>query len=234
MKYDWTKGINEGHHAYLIPGSYEETLPDLISFLEKDWKIKTKGNPDFIVHYYPTLYIENFHDFEKETLTKPINSDKRIFIISFGFMVREAANAMLKLFEEPIDGVAYFVITPSPERLPSTLRSRFSEMKAPRFPRGSGYREAERFLKMNLGERFEFSKKLANDISDEKRTRPEALAVLEAIEEILAKKYPRNAKTAPAFQEFEKCRSYMKDQSASVKMLFDSVAMTIADLPIYE
>jgi hypothetical protein len=240
MKTDWTTQIRSGHHAYLIAGNYEKTLPELVSFLEKDWKIKIKGNPDFIVHHYPTLYIENFRDLEKETLTKPLEGSKRIFIISFGFMTREAANAMLKLFEEPIDQVVFFTITPNPERLPATLRSRFSEVKAPRPPRlhsgqevrGSAYREAERFLKFNLGKRFEYSKKLAGDISGEKRTRADALAIMEALEEIIAEKYPVTQKTAPLFQEFEKCRSYLKDQAASVKLLFDSVALLVSELSL--
>lgn len=230
MNTNWSKQITDGHHAYLIAGNYEETLPGLNVFLEKEWKIKTAGNPDFIVHHYPNLYIENFHDFEKETLVKPLENGRRIFVISFGFMTREAANAMLKLFEEPIAGVTFFAITPSPERLPATLRSRFSEVKASRAVHGRAFNEAEEFLKMNLGKRFEFSKKMASDISDEIRTRPGALAIMEAVEGIVAEKYPVNLKTAPAFAELEKCRSYMKDPSASVKILFDSAALLISEM----
>lgn len=232
MKINWPKQITPNHHAYLIAGNYEETLSGLVSFLEKDWKMKTAGNPDFIVHHYPTLYIENFHDFEKETLTKPLENGKRIFMISFGFMTREAANAMLKLFEGPVTGVIFFVITPNPERLPATLRSRFSEVKTERGAGSAARSHAKEFLKMNLGKQFEYSKKLAGDISDERLTRSDALMILEAIEEIIAEKYQITPKTAPTFEEFEKCRSYLKDQSSSVKMLFDNVALLISELSL--
>ncbi len=230
MKNDWSAQITDGHHAYLIAGNYEETLPGLLSFLEKDWKIETTGNSDFVVHHYQTLYIENFRDLEKETQTKPLPGCKRIFVISFGFMTRETANAMLKFFEEPIIGVTFFVITPTPERLPGTLRSRFSELKNSRDSSAAIRNEAEQFFQMNLGKRFEHSKKFAGDITDEKRTRADALAFLEAIEEIIGEKIKLNSKTVSIFEELEKYRSYMKDQASSVKLLFDSLAMMVEEI----
>ena len=145
-------------------------------------------------------------------------------------MTRESANSLLKLFEEPIPKTIFFVITPSPERLPATLRSRFSEIKTVRESESEAKKEAEQFIKMNLGERFEYSKKLAGDVSDEKLTRSDALAILEAIEENIAKNQSVSAKTAQIFKELEKCRSYLKDQSSSVKMLFDQTAMVIAEI----
>lgn len=227
---DWTQNINDGHHAYLIAGYYEEVLSQLFSFLQKDWKIETTGNSDFVVHHYQTLYIENFRDLEKETKTKPLLGGKRIFVISFGFMTRETANAMLKFFEEPIMGVIFFVITPTPERLPGTLRSRFSELKRNRDSNFTIRNEAEQFFQMNLGKRFDYSKKFTSDITDEKRTRVDALAFLEAIEEILAEKIKLDSKTASVFKELEKYRTYMKDQASSVKMLLDSVAIMIEEI----
>lgn len=226
----WTNQIRSGHHAYLIAGTEEKTLPELIEFLEKDWKIKVRGNPDFILQKFPALHIDDCHKLSDLSSTKPVGGDDRIFVIYFGFMTRESANSLLKLFEEPVPKTIFFVITPSPERLPATLRSRFAEIKALRQTEGAEREEAEKFIKMNLGKRFEYSKKFAGDITDEKRTRANALAVLEAIEEIIAEKQPITIKTAPLFSELEKCRSYLKDQSSSVKILFDTVAMTVAEI----
>lgn len=228
-KTDFNNQIYPGHHAYLIAGNSDEILPGLISFLEKSWKIEINNNPDLIVHRYPTLYIENLRDFEKETLTKPLGGTKKVFIVSFDFVTRETANAMLKLFEEPIDQVVFFAITPNPERLPETLRSRFFDVRTPRIARNVNYLEAEQFLKKSLGQRFDYSKKLAADISDGKRDRGEALAVLEAIEEIVLENNKLNRKIGPLFEKLEKYRSYLKDQSSSVKMLFDSVAIAIEE-----
>ncbi|HEY9584137.1 MAG TPA: hypothetical protein VJI33_00950 [Candidatus Paceibacterota bacterium] len=230
MKTAWTNQIKSGHHAYLITGTEEKTLTELVEFLEKDWKIEVKGNPDFIIQKYPTLYIDDCHKISADSSTKPIGDGDRIFIIYFGFMTRESANSLLKLFEEPIPKTIFFVITPSPERLPATLRSRFSEIKTVRESESEAKKEAEQFIKMNLGERFEYSKKLAGDVSDEKLTRSDALAILEAIEENIAKNQSVSAKTAQIFKELEKCRSYLKDQSSSVKMLFDQTAMVIAEI----
>ena len=234
MKTHWTNNIKKGHHAYLITGTEEKTLPELVQFLEKDWKIKVKGNPDFLIHNYPILYIDDCHKLADESSTKPVGDKERIFVIYFGFMTRESANSLLKLFEEPAGKTIFFVIKPNPERLPGTLRGRFAEIKTARVSDEKAIEEANEYLKMNLGKQFEYSKKLAGDITDDKRTRVDALGVLEAIEEIVAEKYPITSKTAPAFEELEKCRSYLKDQSSSVKILFDQVAMVIADLQIYK
>lgn len=229
MKADWKNKIKPGHHAYLITGT-EETLPELVEYLKKDWKVDVKGNPDFVIHNYPILYIDDCHKLSEESSTKPMGDGDRIFLVYFGFMTRESANSLLKLFEEPTPRTIFFVVTPNPERLPATLRSRFLEIKVSRLAVGGTREEAEKFLKMDIGQRFEYSKKLAGDISDEKRTRSDALLILEALEEITALKFGINSKTVSAFKEFEKCRSYLKDQSSSVKMLFDSMAMVIAEI----
>ena len=231
-KTSWMNQVKPGHHAYLIAGTEEKTLPELVEFLEKDWKIEVKGNPDFIIQKYPTLYIEDCHKIADQNSIKPVGDKDRIFIIYFGFMTRESANSLLKLFEEPIPKTIFFVITPSPERLPATLRSRFSEIKTVRQSDEKVIDEATEYIKMDLGKRFEYSKKLAGDISEDKRSRADALAVLEAIEELMVEKYQITAKTTPAFEEIEKYRSYLKDQSSSVKMLFDQIALNIEQLKV--
>ncbi len=56
---------------------------------------------------------------------------RRIFILGDVEFTREAANALLKFFEEPPPGVLLLVTTPSPGRLLATIRSRMIELVFP-------------------------------------------------------------------------------------------------------
>ena len=56
---------------------------------------------------------------------------RRIFILGDADFTREAANALLKFFEEPPAAVHLIVTTPSPGRLLATIRSRLIELAFP-------------------------------------------------------------------------------------------------------
>ncbi|MBI2474392.1 MAG: hypothetical protein HYV68_01705 [Candidatus Taylorbacteria bacterium] len=222
---DWTKNIIPGHHAYLIAGTEAGEVPILLDYLQREWEIEVSGNPDLMVQHFPTLYIENCHDIEKKALNKAIGRGPKIFIVSFGFMTRESANALLKLFEEPT-GTIFFAVTPNPERLPPTLLSRFVVVRSGRVSSPFARQEAKEFIGMPIGQRFEFSKKFAADVTNEKRTRADALGLIEAIEEILHEEKSLIENRA-IYKELETCRSYIKDQSSSVKIILDQVGLTL-------
>lgn len=226
-KADWRDNIREGHHAYLIAGDVGE-IPKLKSFLEEKWKFSTTGNPDFNVVDYPTLYIEDCREIEKKARNRTLGKVTKVFVLSFGFMTREASNSLLKLFEEPGDSI-FFAITPNPERLPVTLLSRFVRLNNSRGASANFKDEALKFMSLTLGERFDYSKKFASDITDEKRTRADALALLEGVEELAFENDAVNKSNIEMWKSLELYRDYLKDQSSSVKIILDSVALEIGN-----
>ncbi len=231
MKNDsWLKKISKNHHLYLISGSGGDIVFDLKEFLEKEWSVETKSSPDFYEEYYPTLYVEDCEIFRRKVNSRPITSDKKVFILSIGFMTTESANSLLKTFEDPPSDVFFFMISPNSERLPLTLKSRFNEIKVTNNVEEKFEKEAEDFLTMNLGERFLFSKKITEDISDEKMTRADAVAIFRSIEKLLKERYKPESKNIPIWQGVEKCLSYLMDPSSSVKIIFDQLSLLTEEL----
>ncbi|MFN2461158.1 MAG: hypothetical protein ABR591_10785 [Candidatus Velthaea sp.] len=84
-----------------------------------------------------------FHEHEEATARDLVRQlslhsyagGKRVFILGDADFTREAANALLKFFEEPPDDVLLVVTTAAPGRLIPTIRSRLVEVV---FPRLSG------------------------------------------------------------------------------------------------
>lgn len=227
-KTSWINNIKSGHHAYLIAGESSLVVPELINFLESKWHFEQKGNPDFVVCDYDALYIERCQDIVHSVSSKPIGDKSKIVILSFGFMTREAANALLKIFEEPADTI-FFVITPNPDLLPATLLSRFSRLNRTTLS-GSEMKEiAKEFTQKTIGARFEFSKQIASDISDGKITRQYVAALFEALEQIYNDKNPPTVSNLQFYKTMESSRNYINNQASSVKLLLDNVALLLEE-----
>src|SRR3989344_923463 len=118
------KKTGELHHAYCIEGERAELSLHICNWLEKALNFKIRANPDFFKLECDVLGIEEARMIKDRELGKPVTGDKKVFLIAFNFMGKEAQNALLKLFEEPRKGNYFFLATPSAERLLSTLRSR--------------------------------------------------------------------------------------------------------------
>src|SRR5690606_21785789 len=110
------------HHAYLIPAE-ASFLPFFLDYLQ-DINIPTKVNPDFFLKETPTLTIDDAREIKEFQSGKAISSDRKIIIISATRLTRETENALLKVLEEPKEGVHFFILTPNVETLLPTLKSR--------------------------------------------------------------------------------------------------------------
>ena len=139
-------------------------------------------------------------------------------------MGREAQNALLKTFEEPIKGNYFFLITPSAERLLSTLRSRLFILPSKKVKEeGSDVEKlAEDFFKNSISKRLEIAKNIAEDIKDEKRTKSYALDFVQGLEGIYQGKNISKQKVK-GLEEIIKCEEYLTTPSASVKMILEGI-----------
>ncbi len=231
---DLSEKIIAGHHAYLIPGTEEELSLGLDEFLNKEWKVKTKGNPDFSIRSFSVLKIEDSREIIDEVFIRPVAGDRRFFVVYFGSMTREAANAFLKIFEDPPEYAIFFAITPNPERLPATLRSRFYFIPLKRGKNLLLAKLAEKYMGFSIGEKISFAKKLSEEIASGEKSRSEAGLIFEAIEENLVSSFNLEVKNVRIYKDIEKCRSYLKDPSSSVKMIFEELALLAIELGVRE
>lgn len=89
-------------------------------------KILSNNHPDiFIIGRDKTATIADVREIIRRSSLKPNDSDKQIFIVCNAGKLREdSQNALLKLFEEPPESVAVFLLTESRSSLLPTVLSR--------------------------------------------------------------------------------------------------------------
>ena len=227
---DLSKSLKElNHHASLLIGS-EETRTELVSILEKKHKIKTHGNPDFFNLTYETFNIENARDLKEMAGTKPMSEGaKKIFILTMNGVTVEAQNALLKLLEEPAEYVRFFVIVPSAHILLPTVKSRLSVISngGTLSWKSALYQDkATDFVSVSPAKRLEIIKDLMDDISKEKKSKQDAIELLNSVESVLYQKVGvKEAKGA--FEAIDTARKYLNDRAPSVKMLLEFVALNL-------
>lgn len=76
-----------------------------------------------------TIGIEQVHDLYTQTRSKRQTSQQVVLIDDAEAMSQAAQNALLKLLEEPVEGVFFILTTHSPEKLLETIRSRVGHIR---------------------------------------------------------------------------------------------------------
>jgi len=228
--FDHYKKTGYLHHAHVIEGVYDEILPILISALEHNLGIETKGNPDVIVVYHELLGVDEARGFKESQTRVAFGGSRKIFIIGAKSFTHEAQNALLKTFEEPTADTHFFLIIPRAELLLPTLRSRVLVIstKNKETPDQANVL-AEKFLEESLEGRFALIKKLTEKKGNEPLDRELFRRMLDTIERIL---YTRNAgearaTTMPIFRELFQAKTYLSDRGSSPKMLLDHLAIVV-------
>ncbi len=239
------------HHAYLLIGS-GSVQGDLISLLEKEYGISNIANPDFFNRSYETFTIDNAREVKTSHSMRPVSSDgKKIFILSMNAATVEAQNALLKLLEEPAEYAHFFIIIPSAHLLLPTVKSRMQELFLNVTGEGTpgrlsavGQREsarssgakslinpellksAQKFVTLSKSKKLEEVKKLVDEISKEKKTKQDAIDLLDAIQAVIyEEKGIKDGK--PSLEAIETARTYIHDRAPSVKMLLEFVMLNL-------
>ncbi len=216
------------HHAYCIVGNADEIVSELENFLKKELGFKTEGNPDFWRGVYDVMDIEDSRTIKNLHGNKPVLSDKKIFIVSANFITEKAQNAMLKLFEEPRGDTHFFLIIPSANGLIATLKSRMNIIE--HSGKSDSAIDVKKFIKMPMGEKMEEIKNLMESITDEEKSKIEVSKFINALESELKNKtdFSKEGKSkTEMFERMEKVRQYASEQSPSLKMLLEYLALVL-------
>lgn len=111
--------MNKQHHANLLIGPTDWAF----TRLPAEYRTQTQD----VRHYeYEKLTIKDARMFIAEANLKAVEGDARVFVISAKNMLREAQNALLKLFEDPNPNTFFYLILPTADLLLPTLASRLS------------------------------------------------------------------------------------------------------------
>jgi DNA polymerase III delta prime subunit len=210
--------------VYLIEGNCSAINSELISLLEKDHSIVFQANPDAWVGTFATFAIDDAREIKEMASKKKIGEGKRVFIISAESLTREASNALLKTLEEPSEGTHFFIIVPSAKRILPTILSRVRVVKHDSLARSS-ITSAEAFLKLSPAERVKKIKDIFVDLEKEVITRADVNALIESVlHHIYEKNQGKNEQKSLEKQAL--AVSYARDQSASLKMILEYLALT--------
>lgn len=112
------------HHAYLYRSdtrfdleSWPQLVPDKISVARRR---------------YDVIGIDEVRSIIREVMLTPLEgSGHRVLVLETAGLTHEAAQAMLKVFEEPRSGITLVLALPAGYELVPTLRSRFFELVVP-------------------------------------------------------------------------------------------------------
>src|SRR6185437_6940418 len=109
------------HHAYIYEGS-QDLLESLVADAKKRFTFEGDHNPDLHVESYEKFLLDNAHELTRDAQLKSV-SGRSLFILGLASINSQAQQALLKLFEEPQEGIIFVLLVPHGILLP-TLRSR--------------------------------------------------------------------------------------------------------------
>ena len=216
------EGIN--HHSYLIEGDIELSFKDLILSLEK-LDIPTLGNPDLLIKEYDNLLIDDareIKDFQSQQASAKFK--KKIIILKTRSFSYPAQNALLKVFEEPKDGVVFFLIMPNAGKLYPTLRSRLLGTIGEYASGDEMKKSVKIFLNGTIKDRLDFLKDFM-DMESKAKLKERALIFLNTLEETLSQ--------SNTLADKDKCKDiymakkYIGDQGSSPKILLEHLAAVL-------
>lgn len=215
------------HHAYILEGEHDLIYPKLCDFCEQELTFSVKANPDFIYEITDKFLISNARRLREIQMNKTKIGGRKIFVVAFNFITREAQNALLKVLEEPTGGTHFFIITPSSHVFLDTVLSRVIVISD--FKEESGETDAGKFMKSNIKDRLSMITKLVTAIKNEKASKADAILLVRDIKKKIHKEslQNKNLKRLQKLGEIQKVEDYLHDSSASVKILLEYVAITV-------
>jgi DNA polymerase III delta prime subunit len=221
------------HYAYAILGERGKAKEELFAFLERDLNFPITGNPDFWQGDFNVFKIADSRRLFEAHLNKPVKHERKVFVISTNFITKDAQNSLLKIFEEPRAGTVFFLVMTSITDIIPTLKSRLMIGKILKEGKRDGLTDAEEFLGAKVGKRLQMTSKIVKNIKDEKITKSEAITFIKNIERVikanwkLKKTDHGRGENILAIEDLEKAISYAGDESPSIKVILDHLALVL-------
>ena len=186
--------------------------------------IESRGNPDIFIREYLQFGIGGAGELRSRASSRAIKEKNRFFIIVAPNMTADAQNALLKILEEPSADASFFIITPSPESLLATLRSRAQTLLLSQGSEQKGKIDIGVFLKSDKSKRIEMVKVLLPR-EDEERDLGSIISFLSSLERELDKTGAGKMKVG--LEAIYRARKYATDKGSLLKTLLEQVALLV-------
>ena len=230
------------HHAFAIEAEAEEGITAALEWTARELGMTVSGNPDVVVLRYGLFSAEDARQVAEVATGTPFAGEHKVVIVAARRAYHEAQNALLKIFEEPPEGIHFFLVLPSLGGLLPTLRSRVQLLNADDgFPKSIIPEAAREFLEMTKEKRSALIKKLASGKDEENRRehREEAIRIVSGIEAAAYTSFQNPSKATPQqlrelsalLSDIAAFRGHLYERSAPVKMILEHLAILVpADL----
>lgn len=211
--------------AYLVRGG-KEMVGEVLAKIASSG-VEVEGNPDVYIREYLQFGIDEARELRSRASSRAVKEKNRIFIIAAPNMTADSQNALLKILEEPTADASFFIITPSPESLLPTLRSRAQILSLSQGSEKKGKIDSAVFLKSDKSKRIEMVKVLLPK-EDEERDLGSIIAFLSSLEMGLGKIGAEKEKAG--LEAIYRARKYATDKGSLLKTLLEQVALLVPKL----
>ena len=216
------------HHAFVIEAEAEEGVELAQAWAARELGMQVKGNPDVVVLRHGLFSVEDARRVSELAALAPFAGEYKVLVITASRVYHEAQNALLKLFEEPPEGVYLFLVLPTLGGLLPTFLSRVQSV-GPHVgpPRSHSIPEiAREFLRASKEKRSALIKNLASGKDEEERRehRDEAIALVNGIEEV-AYRSQTSVERTTLLSDIATLRGYLYDRSAPPRMILEHLSL---------
>lgn len=208
--------------AYLVRGG-ASTLDTLIDRLGKE-KVIERGSPDLFARTYRKFGVDEAEDIRARARTKPVAGESRVFAFFAPSMTTESQNALLKTLEEPSANALFFIITPSPEMLLATVRSRVQTLEIDTGKSGETLVDVDAFLDAEPQKRLDLLKPLYEHDEDEGRDMASVFAFLQSLERRFSAEKASLARNE-GLEAIYRARKFAGDKGSLIKALLEQMAL---------
>jgi|SRR3989344_592679 len=220
-------------HAYLFSGNDERQKDELVADLVASLHIQTEDRmilePD-----RDEITIAQIRGLSSFFSMTAWNSKYKIALLRRAHsMNREAQSAFLKLLEEPKGDALFFLLTEYPDMLFETIRSRAQEFKfysfAPPEISDDAIGEFQKLQKADLGSRFAYAKKLADEPERIQRLLHQwLLAIRQMLRTQLAENPQDVSATVRAIRTIQETLLLLRTTNVSPRLALERVMLNLA------
>lgn len=212
------------HHAFLLAGEAGAVVPIVRQFLINELQVPAGEVEERV---FDRLTVDDSREL-KRLLGAPVSGAHRYIICGFNDLTPEAAQALLKVLEEPPAGFIFFIITREPLLLPATILSRVW------LAGGEEGSSKIKFFTLSPAERLAVITKTLTKLDEEDESaRNYALNVLNSVEQELAAELNRqsdHARLATAATVLQESRAALQGVRLSVKLVLERLALGLPTL----